>query len=285
MNLFALIDSGQDTVVNRIPVSQAIQAQLNNMFTQQSIAFLDDKTHIPFDGNYNANEDELFRIEAFPLANDILLAVRNPINYDVLDLEEMEGRVKALFFSYANNANPTVYFQHFDSRKILANRGISIYLSGDTYRSFDSKGLVLSGGLTAVFQDGALFFSSYFNTRKFVDLQNFYEEATEEDIDNFIATECLMFEDQIGFRDDLNSRLRKKIKAIGQRGVLQDNSAVAICQQASGFGIELQVEGERLVLPRNKNLMKEFIRFLDEDYFITPLTNRRCVASSKRELQ
>jgi len=34
MNLFALIENGQDMIVNRVPVSQAIQAQLNQMFTQ-----------------------------------------------------------------------------------------------------------------------------------------------------------------------------------------------------------------------------------------------------------
>ncbi|WP_405568930.1 Kiwa anti-phage protein KwaB-like domain-containing protein [Winogradskyella sp. Asnod2-B02-A] len=284
MNLYAIVENNDIQSVYRIPLSGSIQTNLASVFAQQSINLFSDREEVEFDGNYNANDEEIFIIRNYPITQEILDSVANPLNCDILDIENLDGKVKAIFAT-TNQANQTqINFQYFDSRKILANRGISLYLSGDTYRTFDTKGIVISESITAIFKDSDLYFKSYFNTRKFLNLVDFYEEATEEDIDDFVGQSIFSFEDAIGFRDDLNSRLRKKIKGIQQRGVLQNNSATEIRDKAHGFGISFDIDNGQLVLPRNKSLMRDLIRFLDEDYFVTPLTDRRCITNSKREV-
>ena len=92
------------------------------------------------------------------------------------------------------------------------------------------------------------------------------------------------FEDHIGFSENLNSNLRKKIKSIQQRGVLENLTIQDLQNQANQFGINFDYDNGQVSVPRDKNYVKRLIKFLDEDYFITPLTNRRCVTNSKREM-
>jgi len=126
------------------------------------------------------------------------------------------------------------------------------------------------------------FFSSYFNTRKFVDLKEFYQEATEQDINDFIDIGLFNFDDEKIFREGLNSQLRKKIKGIQHRNVLKNTNIIDIKNQASEFGIEFEINNNKIQIPKNKVLVRDLIRFLDEDYFITPFTKRKCITNSKR---
>ena len=86
------------------------------------------------------------------------------------------------------------------------------------------------------------------------------------------------------FSENLNSNLRKKIKSIQQRGVLENLTIQDLQNQANQFGINFDYDNGQVSVPRDKNYVKRLIKFLDEDYFITPLTNRRCVTNSKREM-
>lgn len=49
-------------------------------------------------------------------------------------------------------------------------------------------------------------------------------------------------------------------------------------------GINVEVENNQVTIPRDKVLVKNLIKYLDEDFFITPLTGRKCVTNSKREV-
>lgn len=284
MNLFAITEINNEEAIWRIPLSQAVQTEINNQFSQLAIGFFNEKEIIPFDGNYNPGNDELFEITDFPISQEIIDAATNNLNYDVLDVQNMEGKIKAVFATHLENGRIQIYFQVFDTRKIIANRGIPLFNNNGTYSRFENKGIVILNKLTLVYRGGNIYFNSYFNARRVVPLSDYYIEATNVDVDQFSAGNILNFEDQIGFSEDLNSNLRKKIKSIQQRGVLENLTIQDLQNQANQFGINFDYDNGQVSVPRDKNYVKRLIKFLDEDYFITPLTNRRCVTNSKREM-
>ena len=147
--------------------------------------------------------------------------------------------------------------------------------------------------LTAHFHNGTLYFTSYHNTKRFLDLADYYREATDTDLDDFAATDIFVFEDQASFKALADSIIRKKIALLQKNEVLKDLTVTDIQTVANNFNAELPEEHHiaitvnddgNLVIPKDKKQLKELIRFLDEDYVTAPLTKRKCLTNSKQYL-
>ncbi|MDF1817916.1 MAG: DUF4868 domain-containing protein [Immundisolibacteraceae bacterium] len=290
-NLFALVDD-DDAPVRRIPLTAALNAELAQLFVEQQAALLDDKQPIAFTGSYNVDEGEIFTIADYPLPPDIGQAIGNPLNCPVLNLNTETHRIKALFSGTWSAANQAVNFQVFDAGKLL-KRGFTLIGSGDTYRKLEEPGLILQDKLTAHFHNGDLYFHSYHNTKRFLDLADYYREATDTDLDAFAATDLFVLEDEAGFKDQADSIIRKKIALLQKNEVLKDITVTEIKTVANNFNAELPEEHHinitvnddgKLVIPEDKKQLKELIRFLDEDYVTAPLTKRKCLTNSKQYL-
>lgn len=283
MNLFAILETDITTEIKRIPLSAGVNGEVTNYFTNLIVNYFYEKEVVPFDGNYKVEEDELFTIEGYELSEEIIDSGTNGMAYETLDLND-EGKIKAIYYVFDNNGNKEFYFQHFDTRKLIAFRGIPLYFNRDTYSKIRDKGLLIHGGLTCVHKEGSLFFESYYKSRMVLPLQDYYIEATNDEVENFANSNLLNFDDQIGFEENVSSTLRKKIKAIRERGVLDNITLDEVQRQAELVNIEFEIENNQIKVPSDKQYIKRLIKFLDEDYFKTPLTNRVCVASSKREV-
>lgn len=290
-NLFALVDD-DDTPIRRIPLTAALNTELAQLFAEQQTALLGDKQAVAFTGSYNVDQGEIFTIADYPLPPAIGKAISNPLTCQVLDLNTETQRIKALFSGTWTAANKTVNFQVFDAGKLL-KRGYTLIGSGDTYKKLEEPGLMLQYKLTAHFHNGILYFTSYHNTKRFLDLSDYYREATDTDLDNFAATELFAFEDEAGFKEQADSIIRKKIALLQKNEVLKDINVTDIQIVANNFNAELPEEHHinikvnddgKLVIPENKKALKELIRFLDEDYVTAPLTKRKCLTNSKQYL-
>jgi len=295
INLFALVDD-EDAPIRRIPLTAALNAELAQLFTEQQAALLGDKHPLAFTGSYNVDEGEIFTIADYPLPPTIGHAIGNPLTCRVLNLNTETHRIKALFSGTWSAANKTVNFQVFDAGKLLSNRWTLIGLpiqAGDTYKRLEEPGLILQDKLTAHFHNGTLHFSSYHNTKRFLDLADYYREATDTDLDDFAATDLFAFEDEASFKEQADSIIRKKIALLQKNEVLKDLTVAHIQAVANNFNAELPEEHHitiivndagKLVIPEEKKQLKELIRFLDEDYVTAPLTKRKCLTNSKQYL-
>lgn len=294
-NLFALVDD-EDAPNRRIPLTAALNAELAQLFAEQQAALLNDRQPIAFTGSYNVDEGEIFTIADYPLPPAIGQAIGNPLTCPVLNLNTETHRIKALFSGTWTAANKTVNFQVFDAGKLLSNRWTLIGLpiqAGDTYKRLEEPGLILQDKLTAHFHNGTLHFSSYHNTKRFLDLADYYREATDTDLDDFAATDLFAFEDEAGFKEQADSIIRKKIALLQKNEVLKDLTVADIQTIANNFNAELPEEHHiniivneegKLVIPEDKKKIKELVRFLDEDYVTAPLTKRKCLTNSKKYL-
>jgi len=291
INLFALVDDEQ-APIRRIPLTADLGAELTQFFTQQQSVFLDNKQQIPFSGSYNVDGGEIFTIAEYPLPDAIGSALSNPLPCQMLNLNNETHRIKALFTGIWSNANKTVSFQVFDSGKLLT-KGWTLIGSGNNYKKLEEPGLILQDKLTAHYANGTLYFSSYHNTKRFLDLGDYYREATDTDLDTFAEVELFVFEDQESFKENADSVIRKKVALLQKNKVLEKLTVTDIQDVAKNFNEGLSAEYQinirvsedgKLVVPQDKKQLKELIRFLDEEYFTAPLTKRKCLTNSKQYL-
>jgi Domain of unknown function (DUF4868) len=291
INLFALVDD-DEIPVRWIPLTADLGAELNQFFATQQTAFLGNKQQIEFSGSYNTDGGELFTIKEYSLPDSISNALINPLTLPILNLEVETHRIKALFTGTWKNGVNTVNFQVFDAGKLL-KKGFTLIGSGQSYKKLEEPGLVLQDKLAAHYADGTLCFSSYHTANRFLDLTPYYREATDTDLDAFVATELFAFEDESSFKVNADSIIRKKVALLQKNKVLEDLSVTVIQTVANSFNeglsaenhinISINTEG-KLVIPQDKKQLKELIRFLDEDYVTTPLTKRKCLTNSKKYL-
>ncbi len=221
-NLFALLDDEQ-TPIRRIPLTQGFQQELGTFFNEQQQTFTADKQIIEFTGSYNVDSGEIFQIENYPLPVAISNALSNPLNNPVLDLNTETHRIKALFTGNWTDQQQQVNFQVFDAGKLLS-KGWTLIGSGNTYKKLEEPGLVLQDKLTAHYVNGNLLFVSYHNTKRFLDLNDYYTAATDTDLDSFSENDLFEFEDQDTFKGNADSIIRKKIKMLQKNNVLDNLS-------------------------------------------------------------
>lgn len=291
INLFALVEDEQ-APIRRIPLTADLGAELTQFFASQQSDFLGNKQQIAFSGSYNVDSGEIFTITEYPLPDTIGNALSNPLPCQVLNLNNETHRIKALFTGNWSNTNKTVNFQVFDSGKLLT-KGWTLIGSGNNYKKLEEPGLILQDKLTAHYANGTLYFSSYHNTKRFLELGDYYREATDTDLNTFVATELFAFEDESSFKDNADSIIRKKVALLQKNRVLDDLSVTDIQNVANSFNqglpedhhinITINADG-KLVVPQDKKQLKELIRFLDEDYVLAPLTKRKCLTNSKQYL-
>lgn len=284
MNTFALLKSGD---IKRIGVNSFLQKELMDYFARLRVEFLGDKTEVPFDGRYKVEEDEIFFINNYELPSDIVEGVSNPLALDFISKSEDIENIKAIVCGTCDGKVKDLIFQGFDSRKNLS-RSFTIISNKDTFTKLTDPGIIIDAKIDAVIKNDKVLFCSYHNTKRVIDLSNYYKEATNEDLDRFADNDLFLFENKNSFLESADSSMRKKIALLQRNKVLDQVDAENIKSQAKELGIDIDFsEGEqqtKIIFPADKKRAKEIIDFLDENYFTAPLTQRKCKTNSKRYL-
>ncbi len=282
MNIFAIVDDEASTI-RRIPVTGSLQDEIDNFFGGQKDSFCSERDKVDFTGSYNVADGEIFRISDYPIKEDLINSLRSPLNCDRLNLGEPNcPRAKALFAGEWND-NKYICFQVLDSRKMLSRR-FTLLNSGDTYTKLESPGIILQDKLTAIFEENELLFYSYHNTRRFLDLSDYYREATDTDLEAFADNDLFEVADKDLFKRNADSIIRKKIALLQKNNVLDNLSIDDISQTAQEYNVSINTRDGKIIIPGDKKQLKELVRFLDEDYGKGPLTHRKYITNSKQYL-
>jgi hypothetical protein len=280
INLFAILNDPQS--IKRIPLTADVQTEVIRYLTRQKEIFIDPECEqIEFTGDYTAEVGEIYKIPNYEMSDDILAAINNPISCGVLNLNDENISLKCLFFGPRVENNGYIAFQVFDSRRIL-KRGVTLINSRETYSKLEEPGMTLQDRITALFVDGNLYFISYANTRKFLSLTEYYREATDAEIDEFIDNEMFLITNRELFKTNSNQIVRKRIALLKRNSVLDNVTIPNIRRVGREYGVAINIREGKIVLPTSRKEIKELVKLLDEDYFTAPLTGRKCTTNSKR---
>lgn len=287
--LFAYTRDPGNRIV-RFAVSQEVQEAMTAYLQEQVQAFSDDCEEVPFDGKYKPDQGEMIVIDGFDDLDSLGKVVASPLDVPIADPADLSfDQIRALFFGQQEGDDTwSVYLQSFDRRRVISSAGFSIFHSRDIYKKIEGTGLTLDNKLAARLRDNKLSFFSFFHVRQIFDMTSYYQEATDNDIKQFSALKQLHIDNVNELMNVSDSWVRRKVWLVMQSGILEKVPPNDIKAIAAEFNIPVDYVGrdgeEKIKLPSDKKSLKTLLRFLDEDYYKSPLSKTNFLTNSKRAL-
>ena len=174
-------------------------------------------------------------------------------------------------------------FQNFVPSRIV-RPGRSLLLMGGTYQSTNQPGLTLDTKLSAAYRkrDGKLLFGNFRTVNTFLPLEELYRESSEAEILEILAHDRLYSVDAHGLAGESTQWSRKRFAMLRDSGVLDDYTAQEILSRSSGHDVEIELHGDRIVVPREKKAAKKLLQFLNEELYRGPITSNLYETNSKK---
>ncbi len=296
MELFAITDSEIPTRIIKIDIDAPAQTVVENLFRTQRSEFInEDIEEIEFCASYNVQDGEIFSINPFDDEIGIINAIERPDAVPVWDPDDVSVHYfKALFTGEpASNGNSTqVWLQCFDRRQIINNEKSFFQVvtqPGNRFSVSTRPGFSLSDRLTAILVGDKLLFKSFFMLRRFFNMEEYFNEATREDLDNFIGNDIFHVENAEDFMMFADSAIKKKVSLIISSGILNDQPIENLIECAQKIGYQLgitNVNGDnKITMPNSKREVKQLLYFLDQGYFNSIITNELMLTNSKRPIR
>lgn len=287
-NLFVLTNDPANRIL-RFSLSQDVQTDLTNLMKEMERNFKNNGIEeIEFDGKYKPDPGEVLFINEFDDIDGLSDAILSPTTIrEVTPTPEEFGKIKALFSGYKNaDGSISVLIQHFDKKRVISTNGLSIFHASNVYKKIEGIGLTIDSKLTAILHDKIIKFNSFHTLRQIFDVTSYYKEATDGDIKQFASMPCVLVSDPDRLVASSDNWIRRKFWLISQSQILDKFAVNHIKAVAAEFHIELEscvIEGiEKLKIPEDKKKLKTILRFLDEDYYKSPLLENCYLANSKR---
>lgn len=285
MNLFALTNVAGARII-RFPLTQDLQEEIKAIFSKQLETFLsgiDDV--IPFDGRYSPEPGELLVINNFADIDGLAEAAAAPLRVEQFDpnIHTLEN-VKALFTEHTDDAGgKRILIQLFENRRLIAAKGLALFYSGNTFRKMSDAGLTMDTKLLAVLEGGSIKFQSFHFLGRVFELSEYFNEATSEETKAFASHDKLSVANLDEFVSLASAPVRKKIALIQQSGILDNFTIEQIVAAAQSFNVVVNTSADgKIVLPTNGTELRRLLRFLDEDYYRSSLSQTHYISNSKR---
>lgn len=285
--LFAYTRDPGNRIV-RFAVNNDVQTSMTTYLAEQVESFGTDCEEVPFNGNYKPEPGEMLIIDEFEDLDSLAKVVAAPLDVPVADPCNLDfDQIRALFFGHKEDDGTwLVYLQSFDRRRAISSAGFSIFHSKDTYKRIEGAGLTLDNKLAAKLRGTKLYFFSFFHIRQIFDMSNYYQEATDSDIKQFAGLKELHVEDVDELMAASDSWVRRKVWLVMQNNILGKVPTNDIKAIAVEFSIPIEFvtqDGkEKIKLPGDRKSLKTLLRFLDEDYYKSPLSKTNYLTNSKR---
>jgi len=285
--LFAYTRDPGNRIV-RFEVDRAVQATMTAFLDAQAETFDCVCEEVVFDGKYKPDDGEMLVINEFEDLDNLSHAVEAPLNVPIADPSSFSfDSIRALFFGETGSDGSTsVYLQNFDRRRVISSNGFSIFHAQGVYKKIEGTGLTLDTKIAAKLTSTKLRFFSFFHVRQIFDMTSYYQEATDADIREFAQLQQVRVSDMDAFVAVSDSWIRRKLWLIRQSQILERVSPNDIRAIAAEFQIPVEYEHigeeERIRLPADRKSLKTLLRFLDEDYYKSPLSKTNFLSNSKR---
>lgn len=283
--LFVLEDVGRDNIsVKMLEITKDSISSINQVleFNQNEYKV----NSVVFDGSYKPDEDESLKIENFELPNEIIEAITNPLRVEKIDASvDSDLRIRAVFRAIEDGNEDSIVFQRIPRRQILMSNQWTFMWDKDTFLPVKKPGLVITDNIDAYYENGTLYFKSYYWANQIFNLNRYYREATDEDIRTFCTFGCFHVEDLDTIIPVSNNWTRRKIAYILDSDVLEKNSTGFIIKAANNLGLDFKVTSEnKIVFPEDKTKQRELLSYLADEIYKGNLTEDVYLTNSKRVL-
>lgn len=287
MDFFATVGRGNGQQIFRVAVDQALQADLTQQFEEHARVLMDPNlVVVPFEReNFTPDETEVLELNPFDLPQAIYDPLQNVLGCPVLPTDDDTIASISVIFGYDAFAQRLV-FQVVQKAQRLTRRALALHLSGQTFSRLRSPGLILGQTCHAVFDANALRFKSLYWLKQIFDIANFYRAATEADVDQFVQLPSVAVNDIAKLKAVAGPWARTRIAFILDSGVLARNAPAQLATLAQTFGVTIRVVQnngqDQLEIPDDSRELRSVLKFLEEEFYVGPITGVPYEANSKR---
>lgn len=231
---------------------------------------------VEYSPDYHKESDELYFLSDYELPEQITKFLNNPLSVakykpsNALD-------ISSLFIGTPDCS--CIAFVKIEDRQFLSNKKVNILCDNGTFTKYSKPGIVLDPTPDFYYKDGKLFFESFKILNSVLDVDEYYEMATNEGVTEFVNNDCLSIQDEIEFRSKLDNYMKRQILLIEKRGILKKDTGFLI-NLANSKGLNLQIKDNRIVLPADKKQIKVIMGFLAGKVYKDEMTDETYLANS-----
>ena len=278
--------SGKRMRLLRAPLHRDLQATLAASWARQLADFTGDTQEVGFDPGYTPEAHERFSIEGYALP----AWLKDETSLTIPDLESINAHEDLMDaiqcvagFARDEDGEELVLFQNFSRSHVIRPGGAMFLVRGD-YVTSDNPGMRLDHKLAAVYWPARrkLLFHNFRITNSFLPLADFFEEASEQEIQAILDHPRLAAEDPEALAAGANQWFRKRFALLRHSGILDNYTARDIARHAQGYPVDIQVAEDKIVFPADKAAAKRLLLFLNEELFRGAITDQVYETNSKR---
>lgn len=294
MQFFGVLNNGE---ARRIQVSKPVKRDLTSTLLEQWKLFEKRQT-LAFDVNDRPDKDEeAFEIEPFELPEPLRWAIDNWQDCDPLKPALMvPGILKAVMAATVSDEDEIeqergmngAVFKGMNRYTILDRSVLRLMSDSKTFSRDDHPALVIPERVDAVYSNNALYFASYFVTKRFLDLSEHFKEASDEDINRFMDVGFLRFDGEGTVHDVLGQRARRKVSMLLSGGVMEQVSMADLKAHALEYEVGIRTHGEGedevVLVPEKSAEVNDLLDLLNQCFYRGGLDNERRRASAFRKV-
>lgn len=279
--------TGGQTRLLQIPLHQGLQDKLAESWQVQHDDFVNNVHEIDFDAGYTLEEHERFRLREYELPEWIIEENSQTVrDLDPISAhEDLMGSIKGLAaFARNEQGEEIILFQNFSPSHVI-RPGRFLFLQNNTYETAQHPGITLDSKLSALYLsvDRKLLFNNLRTVNTFLPLAEFYKESSEQEIHEILSHDLLAPEDSGALSRGANQWFRKRFAMLRDSGILDQYSAQQIVDHSTGYELDIELDGDKIVFPSDKAAAKRLLQFLNEEIFRGAITETLYETNSKRQ--
>ena len=290
-SLFVLVDAdGGKLKILRVETTKEAQTEVCDLLNSTLNVYERGKDSIEFNGSYKPEQNEILVIKEFDMDKHIIEAVKNPIGIAMFVPDSNNPpTIKAFFMGeYTKKSNEEKYiiaFQKFRKEQYITRKGLNLFHDANTFSQEKRFGICITDTLDCVVINNELRFTSFYYARQIFDLSEYYREATDSDVDEFINHSKINVENADVFKSNADSWVRRKVALISDSGIFSKYSPKQIKEKAKNFGLVISTTKNKLSLPNNKKELKVILKFLDNEIYKGVFSEEILQTNSKRKAE
>lgn len=285
--LAAVVKQDSQMRLLRVPLLSAVQKSLAESWQDQYDMFVGGAQEIDFNFGYKPDAHENFCIHGYEppdwFAGTDSQTIRDlaSIGKDQASVDSIQGIVS---FARDRRNEELVLFQNFTRSQVI-RPGWFLLLEHNTYKSPEYPGLALDRKLSAVYQpvEQKLLFHNFRTVNTFLPLDDYYEEASTEEIKEVLNHDRLAPEDIEVSSSSANKWFRTRFAMLKESGVLDKFSVEEILSCSQGYDVQIHTRDGKIIFPVDNTAAKKLLQFLNEERFLGAITDTLYETNSKRK--
>lgn len=204
-----------------------------------------------------------------------------------VDTEQVSGESEALDTSDIPRRRITqAAFKRIDKSRIIDQTVLRIVWDRETFDRIDGPGLTVPEGLDAFYEDRSLYFNSYQTANGFLDLTDWFNEASAPQIDEVMGEDVLLFDGEDTIHEFVNATCKRSLSMLWRSGRLRQIEVADVKEHANKYNVKIATKfsngKEKVVVPGTNKEFKQLLDLLNQNYFPGIFDGEAYVANSKR---